>query len=211
MDIDGFRGELIENGRKKGKINIYKNEHYIGYYIGDIMYSRPHGKGTLYRKNNTIRYFGDFVNGKFEGKGTLKYKNGERYTGEFKNDNREGKGILYYSNDKMKYDGYFKEDKYDGEGIIYYENGTNYEGNFSKGEKTETTPKPKTVIGDQAKNNINVLINSFLAFGQPLGPLFGIHPKCDQCKHSTDDHLYVEGTTWQCKKCGNICTNEILR
>ena len=112
LRIEEFIGEIIENGGKKGKAFISENE----YYIGDIMNSRPHGKGTLFR-NNKIVYFGDFINGKFEGKGTLYYENGEHYIGEFKNNFIEGKGKLYYGNNEIKYDGYFKEGKYDGEGI----------------------------------------------------------------------------------------------
>ena len=47
------------------------------------------------------------------------YKNGDRYEGEWKNDDREGKGILYYKNGD-RYDGEWKNDKREGKGILYY-------------------------------------------------------------------------------------------
>ena len=47
------------------------------------------------------------------------YKNGDRYDGEWKNDDREGMGILYYKNGD-RYDGELKNDKREGMGILYY-------------------------------------------------------------------------------------------
>ena len=55
----------------------------------------------MYYKNGD-RYEGEWKNDDREGKGILNYKNGDRYDGEWKNDKREGKGILYYNKDDYR-------------------------------------------------------------------------------------------------------------
>ena len=60
-------------------------------------------------------------------------KNGDRYDGEWKNDNKEGKGILY-SNKGDKYVGDFRIG-FDGKGIYYWSNGNRFEGDFRNGKR----------------------------------------------------------------------------
>ena len=96
--------------------------------------------------------------------------------------------------------------------FIYYENGTSYKGKFSEGEITDvedeiSKPKP---IENNAKKDIDNLINSLFGIAQPLGKLIGINVDCGNCHHSTDDHFHLEGTIWQYKKCGQKCNNKIL-
>ena len=45
--------------------------------------------------------------------------NGERYEGDFRNDNREGKGIMYWNNGNI-YDGEWRNDRCEGKGIYYF-------------------------------------------------------------------------------------------
>jgi hypothetical protein len=207
MDIENFTGELIENGGRKGKLVMNENE----YYVGDIMNSIPHGKGTLY-SNKKIIYFGDFINGKYEGNGTLYYSNGEHYTGNFKNNKREGEGKLYRKNEEIQYDGEFKDDKYDGHGTIYYEDGSNQEGQFSKGEiiKEEVEAEECENKNNFNKERLDIMINSFLDIIHPIGKQIGFDEVCDNCNHSINEHELLEGTIWECKKCGSKCDNSFF-
>ena len=87
---------------------MYKDAD-AGYYIGQFIDWRPHGKGALYYKNNTLLYEGDFVNGQFEGKGKLIDENGNYYVGEFLNGLKHGKGKEYYKDNTIKYEGNYFE------------------------------------------------------------------------------------------------------
>ena len=205
MDIENFTGELIENGGRKGRLVMNENE----YYVGDIMNSIPHGKGALY-KNNMIKYFGDFINGKYEGKGTLYYSNGEHYKGNFKNNKREGEGKLYRKNEEIQYDGEFKDDKYDGHGTIYYEDGSSNKGHFSKGEIEKVKSEECENRNNFKKGNLDNIINSFLGIIHPIGKQIGFDTVCGNCNHSINDHDLLEGTIWECKKCGSKCNNSFF-
>ena len=46
--------------------------------------------------NNGDRYEGDYKNDNPEGKGIYYYKSGNRYEGNLKNGKKEGKRIFYY-------------------------------------------------------------------------------------------------------------------
>ena len=74
-----------------------------------------------------------FVKGK-----ELYYKNGEKYEGDWKNDNKEGKWIYYYNEEPIKgdrYEGDFINDKEEGKGIYYYNNGDRSMGHYYNGKK----------------------------------------------------------------------------
>ena len=51
------------------------------------------------------RYEGDFKEGRIEGKGTKQFANGNRYVGEWKNDNMHGSGVFYSMKDQTKRQG----------------------------------------------------------------------------------------------------------
>ena len=71
-----------------------------------------HGKGTLYSKNNKIRYEGDVAYGYYEGNGILFFENGQKYVGEFSNNFANGNGILFDDNDNIIHEGKFINEKY---------------------------------------------------------------------------------------------------
>ena len=62
------------------------------------------------------------------------YKNGDKYIGQWKEDNREGYGIVYYSNGN-KYEGEFVNDIQNGYGKYYYSNGNWFEGEIKEDKK----------------------------------------------------------------------------
>ena len=45
------------------------------------------------------------------------WNNGDRYEGEYKNDNREGKGIMFYNNGKIE-NGEWKNDEFKKKGFF---------------------------------------------------------------------------------------------
>ena len=116
--------------------NIYKfpNDYFYGdndgIYIGELKNTYfkwiKEGKGIYYYYNGN-KYEGDWENDEIKGKGIYYYKNGDRYEGECKDDKAEGKGIFYYNNGD-KFEGYWKNNKKDGKGIMYYNNGKKEEG-----------------------------------------------------------------------------------
>lgn len=67
-----------------------------GKYHGDLSVDKRHGNGVLtYNEkdsNRRIKYIGQWKDGKRCGWGTLYFSNGDRYEGEFKNDNYHGEG-----------------------------------------------------------------------------------------------------------------------
>tara|TARA_B110000285_G_C15079610_1_gene592740 strand:- start:281 stop:451 length:171 start_codon:yes stop_codon:yes gene_type:complete len=48
------------------------------------------------------RYTGDFKLGKIEGKGTKEFANGNRYVGDWKNDQQNGSGVWYSIKEQTK-------------------------------------------------------------------------------------------------------------
>ena len=64
-------------------------------------------------------YQGELVNNKREGKGVMYYNCGDKYVGEYKNDQKDGKGI--YISEGYKYEGDFKEGMREGKGTIITE------------------------------------------------------------------------------------------
>ena len=70
----------------------------------------------------------------------MTYNNGDKYTGEWKNDKREGKGIMEYENGNI-YDGEWKNDLKEGKGIMKYNNGDEYNGNWLNDLKEGKSPQ----------------------------------------------------------------------
>ena len=73
------------------------------------------GKGIMYYKSGN-KYEGDWVNDNKEGKGTFIYIDGDKYVGDYKDDNKHGKGIYYYKSGN-KYEGDWNNDVREGKGI----------------------------------------------------------------------------------------------
>ena len=99
-----------------------KNGWADGY--GEINVSEEGGSISSYR--------GDFVLGKKQGKGTKIMPNGDRYTGEFRDDFRDGQGV-YVWGDKTpwagdRYEGQYHHDLRQGWGVYQWGNGDRYEG-----------------------------------------------------------------------------------
>jgi ribosomal protein L37AE/L43A len=44
---------------------------------------------------------------------------------------------------------------------------------------------------------------------QPVGKELGLDfGSCEKCGHSTEEHIYLQDSVWECKECGKKCNNE---
>ena len=97
----------------------FANGTYVGEVKGD---SIANGKGTM-TFNDGNKYVGEFKDNQYNGFGKF-YKNDVLvYEGNYINNNKEGKGIYYYSVGN-KFEGDFKNDLENGTGIYTWADGT---------------------------------------------------------------------------------------
>ena len=106
-----------------GTYNFESGAQYSGEWINGNLY-----KGILIFPNGN-KYTGEFKDNKLNGKGKLIFTNGDEYEGEWKDSKKDGKGIIKLSNGD-RYEGEFKDDKYNGLGIFTFLDGNKYEGEF---------------------------------------------------------------------------------
>lgn len=106
-----------------------------GRHVGKNMDGKPHGWGVLtYHSNDPLgrsKYEGAFVQGKRQGDGVLRWVNGNKYDGEWRDDNFNGRGE--WSSNVCKYRGDFVNGKFHGEGVRIDSDGTKWEGAFQNG------------------------------------------------------------------------------
>ena len=69
------------------------------------------------------------MKGKREGYGIYMFPDGEKYEGQWFQDQQHGKGIYYFMNNN-RYDGMWYQDYQHGEGTMYYHNGDLYVGHW---------------------------------------------------------------------------------
>ena len=87
----------------------------------------------IYIDSKGNKYIGNWLNDQFNGKGILISIKGDFYKGEFNKGKMEGNGIYHSSKEKYNYFGEFKNNKFNGKGKIIYDDNTIYEGDFSDG------------------------------------------------------------------------------
>ena len=115
------------------------------------------GFGTLIDKEGN-KYTGGWKEDKCHGYGRLLSKNGDYYEGEWANGVIEGYGTFYSKQENYIYIGYFENFKFNGKGKIIYDKST-YEGNFVSGYKEGKGQlifeDGSFYIGNFHKNNYN--------------------------------------------------------
>ena len=105
--------EILELGLNEKNKLVYDEENNIityqngEYYIGQWLNGLKNGRGTIFYRDNNIKYEGDFVNNKFEGKGRYNWENGEYYIGQWSNGLKNGRGTIFYRDNNIKYEGDF--------------------------------------------------------------------------------------------------------
>ena len=101
----------------------------------------------IYQFADGREYSGAFKNNQKHGYGNFVWPNGNRYTGNFRDDKMQGAGEFYFSDDRM-YIGEFNNNNKDGMGQFIWSNGRIYKGNF---KDDMIHGKGKMII---SKNNI---------------------------------------------------------
>jgi hypothetical protein len=104
-----------------------------GLYRGEIMNGKYYGKGEYQFKNGN-KYDGQWRDDQMHGTGVYYYPDGSRYEGLFVNGKKNGKGNFYFSSGDI-YIGDWKDDLKNGNGVIYHANGDRYEGLFLNDKK----------------------------------------------------------------------------
>ncbi len=118
----------------------YRGETYAK--AGCISGNCTDGYGTLILKSGD-RYRGQFKNDQFNGYGTLDFIKGAKYVGEFKNGKFEGEGSLRIK-DKGEYIGDFAFGEFNGVGTYYYPDGREKSGKWKNGNFAGTAQKGVT-------------------------------------------------------------------
>jgi len=114
------------------------------------------------------KYVGDWKDDNKHGKGTYTYANGDKYVGDWKDDNKHGKGTLTWT-DGDKYVGEWKDGKQHGQGIYTYPNGEKYVGEHKNdkrhGQGTYTFADGSEWDGAWENDNLNGYAITFYADG----------------------------------------------
>ena len=136
-DIKNLNKNMMNNFEK---INCDSKKKYEdGEYIGELKNGLRDGKGTFYyNENNKYErkiYEGEWKNDRIEGKGEMTWFTGEKYIGDWKNNEKDGLGIQYYSNKNKEYEGNFKNGFFEGKGVYYYDDGNRYEGDWKNNKR----------------------------------------------------------------------------
>ena len=80
-----------------------------------------------YTWSNGDKYVGEWMNDDLHGQGTFTWADGEKYVGEFKDDKQHGQGTYTFANGD-KYVGEHKDNKRHGQGTLTWADGTVEEG-----------------------------------------------------------------------------------
>lgn len=104
-------------------------------YNGQFQNGLRHGRGKMVYTDGNV-YEGQFYLGKKQGdNGTMTFAaNGDKYVGQWKNDQPNGKGVYYFAT-KERYEGEFVNGTFEGKGTMFYPDGANYAGGWSKNRK----------------------------------------------------------------------------
>ena len=144
------------NEKNRNNIDNSKIDYSGGYYIGDKLNNKRHGKGKMYYYNRDYEdgiwendefiegeckitfdngyYKGEYSNRKINGEGKAVYNNGDYQEGIFNNGQfSSGRGKITY--DFGYYEGRFSNGIENGYGKMYYNNGDKYIGMFYYGKR----------------------------------------------------------------------------
>ncbi|MDA9949307.1 trypsin-like peptidase domain-containing protein [Paracoccaceae bacterium] len=105
------------------------------------------------------KYVGEFKDDEPHGQGTVTFANGNKYVGEFRDGKRNGQGTFTFANGD-KYVGEFKDDKINGQGTYtYIKSGNKYVGDFKDdnrhGQGTYTWTSGNKYVGEYKDNKRN--------------------------------------------------------
>ena len=152
-----FTNFYIEDIKPKNTVEYKRINYSNGYYIGDVLNNKRHGKGKMtyndgdyengdWRNDNFISgsckitynnddyYIGQYSNGNINGNGEYYYNNGDYYVGDFYCGKRHGKGKYNFKNGDYENGTFESDDFIEGKKKITYINGE-YEGGWENNKK----------------------------------------------------------------------------
>ncbi|HOJ48776.1 MAG TPA: hypothetical protein PLD48_07925 [Bacillota bacterium] len=98
-------------------------------YVGQIKGLYRDGRGVMTYATTGDRYEGEFSQDEITGTGTYTYANGDVYTGSLLNNKMHGYGILVFASGD-KYEGNFSNGLRSGSGVYTWKSGAKYDGSF---------------------------------------------------------------------------------
>jgi hypothetical protein len=135
-----YMGDLVDSKPHGKGIRI---DQYGSLYYGDFVHSKQCGVGRGITSDNSLWYEGDFKDGHFEGRGCYKFSYGASYYGECKGGRFDGRGIFLFSSG-TRYEGEFKRGEFEGKGCLTCVNGSIFDGMFHNGDFQGKAILPKS-------------------------------------------------------------------
>ena len=139
-----------------------------GRYIGEFMYGKYNGLGTL-TTFYTGKYVGQFKNNLLNGHGTYFYPNGDKYIGEFIDGRFEGKGILFASNGSVRNEGTWFGNKFVGSNLVIQAQQIERRLAEEKKRLEKILAENKNLIwSEQVTKTVTTLLRAWLEEGTPV-------------------------------------------
>ena len=159
----------IKNFKKEGYgIETCPEYKYEGNFHDDM----KNGQGSIIYLKSGEKYKGEFKNNEITGYGYYTYKNKQTYKGELVNGKKQGKGIYNWT-DGSEYNGEYKNDIREGEGSLKWSNGVIFKGKFLNGKPEgkgklfyENKTKDVEYIRGKFVGNMNENIKDLLGVSQ---------------------------------------------
>ena len=112
-----------------------------GHYVGDCRDGLAHGHGRVQPPDHPQPiYSGEFADGLRAGQGHMRYPNGDRYNGQWHNDQRHGLGDYDFGDRSPwagdRYHGHWVANRFHGRGRYDWVTGDHYDGTWDNGQQT---------------------------------------------------------------------------
>ena len=125
---------LKEHSEYNCKFSIINDEDNEEIYIGETDSGIKNGFGKCFDNDSGDKYEGEWQDDERCGYGICYYSDGNKYIGDWESDQKEGIGIIF-NPDGTRYEGEFSEDNPDGYGTIYHISGEIYKGQIKEGSR----------------------------------------------------------------------------